>query len=218
MAAPAPFKVIGLCAAPFTPFTESRALDLPSIAAHVEELLAQGVLYAFVAGTTGEGVTMSVEERKAVLEAWIAASAGRLTIIAHVGSESIADVTALAAHAQAAGAAACAAHTPSFNKPFGLDGVVEFLARISAAAPKLPLYYYNIAVKTNVNIRCDKLLAAIDAEPSRVPTFRGVKFTDFDLHIFANCLAYKGGKYDILSGAWVVYAGGRERKEWGGGG
>ena len=97
----APFTVSGLCAAPFTPFLPSGEVDVESIPLHVAELQRQGVPYAFVCGTTGEGVTMSVAERQRTLDAWLAAAGGtQLKIIAHVGAESIADMTALARHAK----------------------------------------------------------------------------------------------------------------------
>ena len=205
------FRIRGLCAAPFTPFVDGSGssstpadhvnrVDHKSIALHVEELLRQGVKYAFVCGTTGEGVTLSVTERQATLETWIKASRGRLSIIAHVGAESIADMLALAHHASGSGAVAIAAHTTTFNKPPTLDSTVELLALLSAAAPSLPLYFYYIAIKTGAALRCDKLLEAIHADPARVPTFRGVKFTDFDAYIYANCVAFADGAYDILSG------------------
>lgn len=38
-----PFRVVGLCSAPFTAFNEDGSLDLPSVAAHVDELVRQGV-------------------------------------------------------------------------------------------------------------------------------------------------------------------------------
>lgn len=199
------FRVIGLCAAPFTPFKNEEgacpAVDFAAIETYASELVRQGVKYAFVCGSTGEGVALSVAERKSILEAWIAASKSKpLSIIAHVGTESIADVMDLAAHAQASGAVAVAAMPTSYNKPFGLDSIVDFLAAISTAAPSLPLYYYHIAIKTGVNIRCDKLLEKVHSAIARVPTFRGIKYTDFDMHIFANCVAFADGKYDILSG------------------
>jgi len=43
----AKFKVTGLCAAPFQPFTDSGDVDLPAIPHHVDELVRQGVRYAF---------------------------------------------------------------------------------------------------------------------------------------------------------------------------
>lgn len=206
------FRVTGLCAAPFTPFVDELgpcpAVAFDSIAAHVEELLRQGVHYAFVCGTTGEGVTMTVAERQAVLERWIKEAAGRLSIIAHVGAEGIADVLTLTRHAQAAGAAAIAAMPTCFNKPPTLDSIVDLLAAISAAAPALPLYYYHISCKNGVNIRCCKLLERIHAvRAARLPSFRGIKFTDFDLHDLSSCITFAGGAYDVLSGRDEVLLG-----------
>jgi N-acetylneuraminate lyase len=153
-----------------------------------------------VGGTTGEGVTMSVAERCAVVERWVKTSAGRVGIIAHVGSDAIADVTAMATHAAGAGAVAIAAMPTCFFKPENLDRVVDFMAAIAAACPSLPLYYYHLPIKTGVNIRCDKLLAKLEAAVARVPTFVGIKYSDADLWVYANCVAYGGGKYDILYG------------------
>ena len=86
------------------------------------------------------------------------------------------------------------------SKPAGIDAVIELLARVSAAAPSLPLYYYHIAIKTGIALRCDLLLAAAAAAKARLPTFVGIKYSDADCHIFANCQHYAGGAYDVLSG------------------
>ena len=93
------FRVTGLCAANFQSFSADGSVDLASIPLHVAELHRQGVSSVFVCGTTGESLKMSVSERKSVLSAWVAsakesAAAGNplLSIIAHVGAESIADV------------------------------------------------------------------------------------------------------------------------------
>jgi len=212
-------RVTGLVAAPFTPMLPAgasgcAAVDLGSIAAHARELAAQGVRWAFICGSTGEGPTLSVSERCAVAEAWAAAAAAepaadRLRIIVHVGAEALADTLALAAHAQALAAApgggavvAVGVVPPTYNKPAGVAAVVDLLASIAAAAPALALYYYHIPIKTAVHISCPALLAALHAPAgaARVPTFAGIKFTDFDLHAFATCVAFAGGAYDCLSG------------------
>ena len=213
-------RITGLVAAPYTPMLAAGAsgcasVDLASVPAHAAALAAQGVRWAFVCGSTGEGPTLSVSERSAVVEAWVAAAlaepaADRLRVIVHCGAESLADTLALAAHASAlaartGGAAsplvALGVVAPTYNKPAGVAAVVDLLAAIAAAAPALALYYYHIPIKTGVHLRCDALLAAVHAvRAARVPTFAGIKYTDFDLHMFANCVAFEGGAYDILSG------------------
>lgn len=214
-----PLHITGLVAAPYTPMLPAgtdgcAAVDLSSIPAHAAELASQGVRWAFVCGSTGEGPTLSSAERMAVTEAWVKAAAmpasGGLRIIVHIGAESLAETLALARHASALSAStggaagACAALgvvPPTYNKPAGVPAVVELLAAIATAAPILPLFYYHIPIKTAVAIRCDQLLEAVHAvRATRVPTFAGIKYTDFDLHMFANCVAFAGGAYCILSG------------------
>lgn len=74
----------------------------------VEALVADGVDGAFVCGTTGEGLALTVAERMAVAERWL--RAGRqLEVIVHVGHLSLGDARTLAAHAVEHGAAGVAA-------------------------------------------------------------------------------------------------------------
>jgi N-acetylneuraminate lyase len=186
---------------------ENGEVDFPEIKHHVDELVAQGCVGAFVAGTTGEGVTMSVSERKKLLETWIHHAEGRLQIIAHIAADSITDVLDLAYHAESVKVNAIAAHPSAFNKPANLDAIVDWIAHISITAPSTPFYYYHISVKNGVFIRCDQLLEKLHASRARVPTFVGIKFTDFDLHILANCLAFENGEYNILSGRDEVVLG-----------
>jgi N-acetylneuraminate lyase len=111
-------------------------------------------------------------------------------------------VTDLAAHAAAAGAVAVAAMPPSFFKPDGVEGVIRYMKLVAASSGALPVYYYHIPIKTGVGIRCDKLLARVVEEQAAgaLTTFRGVKYSDADLHIFANCIAFAGGAFDCLYG------------------
>lgn len=102
------FRITGLCAAPFTPFSSAGNIDVPALSPYIEELVAQGVKYAFVNGTTGEGYLCSVAERKALTEGWVQASQGRVAIIANCGAEAEVDMVDLAAHAAASGCTAIA--------------------------------------------------------------------------------------------------------------
>ena len=160
-------------------------------------------IFFLVAGTTGEGVTMSVNERKQVLEAWIQASKGKdVHVIAHVGSEALSDVKELTLHAVASGAVAIAAMPTSFFKPNDIEAILRYFEIISNLAPKTPLYYYHLAIKTGVFIRCDKLLIRVAElqKEGKLLNFRGIKYSDADLHILSNCLALHNGMFDCLYG------------------
>lgn len=204
----AAFRVEGLCAAHFQPFsapdgTGVAAVDHAPVARHVEELVRQKVSAVFVCGTTAEGVKCSVAERKAILEAWVAAArpAG-LVVIAHVGAESVADAVDLAAHAVAAGASAAGLVAPSYFRPGDVGACVSLLSTVGAACPSLPLYWYHIPSMSGVLVRADLVLRAVSAAQAagRCANVRGVKFSDTNLHVYANCVALEGGKFDCPYG------------------
>ena len=84
-------RLTGLVAATFTPMQSDQAIDLDAIHVLTERLLAEGVGGLFVCGSTGEGVSMTTDERKQVAEAFISAARGRVPVIVHVGHNSLHD-------------------------------------------------------------------------------------------------------------------------------
>lgn len=191
------FPLPGLVAAPFTPFRADGELALDVVPQLARALAANGVIGAFVCGTTGEGSSMTNDERFRVTEAWVKARPAGLKIIAHVGHLSAGDSRALARHAQDAGADAIAAVAPSFFKPAGVGELVAWCVHVAAAAPKLPFFYYHIPSMTNVAIPAAAFLAAARA---KIPTLAGVKFTHEDLDDFRATHAIGGGEYQVLFG------------------
>jgi N-acetylneuraminate lyase len=205
----AKFRVKGLCAAPFQPMNPGGSLNHAAIPSHAEELAQQGVNYVFVGGTTGEGLRLSVAERKAVTEAWL--KSGAVQVIAHIGAEALPDAQELAAHAQASGCVAVGLQPSVFFKPDGVDGIIAYVEAIAAHCPALPVYYYHLAIMTGVHVRCDLLVARVaevQHTTGRLANFRGIKYSDPDLHFAANAaaaVAYVDGApvvggFDILYG------------------
>eukprot|EP00494_Astrolonche_serrata_P013206 UN13322 len=71
-----------------------------------------------VAGTTGESVSLSFDERKRLLEAWVnMTSAYDLNVYAHVGGDSVVASRYLAKHAQSIGAKGVLSMTPNYFTP-----------------------------------------------------------------------------------------------------
>ena len=83
----------------------------------------------YILGTTGEGMSLSVEERMKVAEAW--KSFGKMeTIMNHIGANSIADVKALAAHSEKIGLDAIALLAPFYYKCNDLDSLMDYLKEV----------------------------------------------------------------------------------------
>src|SRR5690242_8217785 len=99
----AAFALGGLIAAPHTPFDAQGALCLSTIEKQAELLAASGVKGAFICGTTGEGLSLTTDERMQVAQRWVEASRGALKVIVHVGHNCQRDAIALAEHADRVG-------------------------------------------------------------------------------------------------------------------
>ncbi len=187
----------GLVAAPFTPFNADRSINLDVIPTYARFLRENGVSAAFVCGTTGEGLSMTLEERLAVAEKWVKSADASLPVIVHVGHTCLEDAQKLTAHAQKIGAAAVSALAPCFFKPRNNDEMVDWCEAVASAAPSLPFYYYNIPSMTGVTLPVAEFLTKA---ADRIPTLVGVKYTYEDFPDYDACVKVAGGRFDILFG------------------
>ena len=110
-------KTKGLIAAPFTAMDEMGVVNLAIIESYADHLKGMGVKGAFVAGTTGEGMLLSDEERLTVIENWIDQKTDDFRVIAHAGSTSISSAKTIAYESAKAGADAIAIMGPPFLGP-----------------------------------------------------------------------------------------------------
>ncbi len=190
-------KTIGLIAAPHTPMDASGDVRLERIDDQIDLLVRNALAGAFVCGTTGEGPSLTTSERMAVAQRWAEAAPEGFRVIVHVGHQSLRDSRDLAAHAAGCGAFAIGSMPPTFFRALGTDDLADYLARVAAAAPRLPFYYYHIPSMTGVHVPMRDLLAATAL---RAPNLAGMKFTHRDIADFTACLAIDDGRYDCLFG------------------
>lgn len=191
------FKLRGLVAAPFTPMTADGAVNYDRVAPLAVSLIHNGVAGAFICGTTGESLSLTVAERKLVAESWKETCGDGLKLIVHVGTPSIEDAKALASHAQLINADAIGCMAPCFFKPSQVEDLVDFCRQVAAAAPKLPFYFYHIPCITGVSIPMFDFLRCAS---EKIPTLVGVKFTHEDMMDFARCVHLEDGRFDMLFG------------------
>ncbi len=192
-----PGALTGLIPACHTPFDRTGNLNLSIVEQQAALFRESGLRSVFVAGTTGEFASLTVSERKALCERWMAVAGDSLQVALHVGSNCQADSIDLAAHARKAGVAAVAAIAPSYFKPATVPDLIDFLAPIAAEAGPLPFYYYHIPCMTNVRLPVAELLREARG---RIPNLRGLKFSHDDMVDLQGCIAAEGGAYDVLFG------------------
>jgi len=190
-------RLSGVLPATYTPLGRDGRVDFDAIPPFVERLLADGATGLYVCGSTGEGVSLSSHERREVAAAFVQATGGRVPVIVHVGHDSLAEAADLAGHAAEIGATATSAMPPCYFPIRDAAMAVECAAAVAAAAPTLPFYYYHIPAMTGVAIDVVELLKQAG---ERIPNFAGVKYTAHTLHEFAECAAFDGGRFEMLSG------------------
>lgn len=191
-------RLKGLIAAVLTPISsKSGDLDLSVIPSYAEYLIQAGVTGFYCCGSTGEGVSLTTNERKQVVEAWVESTAGRARVIVQVGHNASRDSADLASHAQSVGADAVSATCPSYFKLDSVSGLIECMAEIAEAAPKLPFYYYHIPSLTGSRLSMPEFLSAAGPQ---IPNLVGMKYTSPELFEFMECLNVEGGKFEVVWG------------------
>ncbi len=190
-------RLEGLVAAAFTPMDKDGALNVAVVPKYVQHLLDTGVRGIYACGSTGEGPSLTSQERAATAEAFVKAAAGRLPVIVQVGHNSLSEARALAEHAAALGADAISAVPPSYFKPSGMGGLVRCCAEVASAAPALPFYYYHIPAMSGVDVNMPQFL---DTAAAEIPNLAGIKFSHHHFDAMQACVEHGGRRFDVLSG------------------
>jgi dihydrodipicolinate synthase/N-acetylneuraminate lyase len=164
----------GALAASVTPLRDGGAAVDEDGIGPVVDFLADGGLDGLLAlGTNGEGILLSLDERRRVAERFVEASAGRLQIAVHCGAQSTADTVALAEHAAQAGADAVAVIAPPYFKLDEASLLDHFTAAARACAP-LPFYVYEFAITSGYAVPPDVVQRLREAAPN----LAGLKVSD----------------------------------------
>jgi N-acetylneuraminate lyase len=190
-------KIKGIVAATFSAYKPDGSLNLELIPSLVDKLVADGLTGVYICGTNGEGPNLTIEERMAVVEAYVKATNKRILVLVHVGHTSIRESKKLAAHAAKIGADAISAVAAFYFKPISVQNLVDCMAEIASGAPNMPFYYYHMPTLTGVGM---DMVDFLKLGEEKIPNLAGIKYTASTLHELQACLNYKNGKFDVLSG------------------
>jgi dihydrodipicolinate synthase/N-acetylneuraminate lyase len=142
----------GRLAAAVTPLRgRGAALDEEVVAPYVDFLAGGGLDGILALGTTGEGILLSVDERKRAGELFVDAARGRLQVAVHCGAQTTADTVELARHAAGIGADAVAVIGPPY---FAYDDeeLYRHFAAAAEASGETPFYLYEFKGRAGYSI------------------------------------------------------------------
>ena len=192
-------KIEGLIAAPFTPMNTHGKVNLDIIPEYYEFLKDNNIKGAFINGSTGEGVSLTLNEKMHITKTWAKCYQNDkgVPIINLVGGTSYQECIDISQYSEEAGVYAIAIISPYYFKPPSTQQLVEFIALIAQSVPKLPVYFYHIPVLSGYHLPMIDLLKAISPI---VPNFAGIKYTHEDFMDFLSCLNYQDKRFDLLWG------------------
>ena len=154
-------------------------------------------------GTAGEGILLSVDERRRVADLFLQAADNRLQIAVHCGAQTTRDTVALAVHAAEVGADAVVVIGPPYFKLDEHAQYAHFFAAATACAP-LPFYVYEFAATTGYAI-APAVLERLRDDASNVV---GLKVSDTPFDAFEKYLL---PGFDIFVGPEALIAAGMAR-------
>ncbi len=169
----------GVIPAAVTPFTAGGgAVMLDWIPRHLEYLRRRGIDGVLIMGTNGEGPSLSLEERRAIIDT-VMAVRGDLPVLVGTGCAALPDTIAISRYAVEAGADALLVVPPFYFKQVGLGGLLAYYGELlSALPPESQVILYNIPNYSGVEIS-DELVDALLARFA--PMVVGVKDTSGQL-------------------------------------
>jgi dihydrodipicolinate synthase/N-acetylneuraminate lyase len=137
-----------------TPFDERGEVDASALADHVEFVIEAGVQGIMPCGTTGETALLEADETLSVVRTVIAAAAGRVPVVAHVGRPSTRATARLIEAAIDAGADGVSAIVPYYYALGDREIVAHFRALLKAAGDT-PLFAYTFPARTGNDLSAE---------------------------------------------------------------
>lgn len=150
-----------------TPFTND-GINFEELRKLIEFQILEGADSLIICGTTGESSTMSLEEKKSVIEFSIKIANNRIPIIAGTGGNNTSEVIKLSKFAEKVGANGLLIVTPYYNKTTQL-GIISHYSKISKNV-NIPIILYNVPSRTGLNIEPKTCL-----ELSKIPNIVAIK-------------------------------------------
>ncbi len=181
-----------------TPFAADGSLDLDASRTLARYLVEHGSEGLVLAGTTGEGPTLTDSEKLALFDAVLDEVGSDARIIANTGTYDTAHSVHLTREARQAGVHGFLAVTPYYNKP-PAEGLARHFAAIATAAAGLPVIVYNIPQRVILNLEPDLLVRLARESENVVAVKQATTDLDQARAILAAGLVLYAGNDDLLA-------------------
>lgn len=186
-------RLTGCGTALVTPFKSGGAIDESALRSLVDWQIDEGIHFLVPCGSTGEAATMTLEERRRVVEIVVKQAKERVPIVAGAGSNDTKKAIELSKQMREAGATHLLHTSPMYNKP-PQRGIFAHYKAI-AEAVDLPIVVYNVPGRTGSNIEAKTTL-----EMSKIKGIAAVKEASGNLGQIADIIRGRDDEFSVLSG------------------
>ncbi|WP_280768924.1 4-hydroxy-tetrahydrodipicolinate synthase [Salipaludibacillus daqingensis] len=176
-----------------TPFDSKGNIDFNKIPKLMNFLMENGTDGVIVGGTTGESATLSIEEKAALYEHAVKASAGRIPVYAGTGMNDTYATAELTVRAEKLGVDGIMLVSPYYNKP-SQRGMYEHFKTI-AAKTSLPVMLYNVPGRCVVNLLPETVIAL-----SKIPNITSVKEASGNLDQMTTIISNTPDDFEVYCG------------------
>jgi 4-hydroxy-tetrahydrodipicolinate synthase len=176
-------KFRGTGVAIVTPFKNDLSIDFAALGRVVNHVINGGVNYIVVLGTTGESVTLTKDEKKAIISYVIEVNAERIPLVVGIGGNNTQEVINLIRQSNLTGVDGILSVAPYYNKP-NQRGLFQHFKAIANSCP-VPVIMYNVPGRTCSNIssetcielanECDNIVAIKEASGDIAQIMRIIK-------------------------------------------
>jgi len=149
-------KFRGTGVAIITPFKNDSSIDLAALGRVVNHVITGGVNYIVVLGTTGESVTLTKDEKKAIISYVVEVTDSRVPIVVGIGGNNTQEIINSIRHTNLNGIEGILSVAPYYNKP-NQRGLFQHFKAI-ANSTSIPVILYNVPGRTCSNISSDTCL------------------------------------------------------------
>ena len=187
-------KFTGTGVAIITPFRNDKSVDFKSLGKLIEHLIANGVNYLVVLGTTGESVTLSKDEKHAVVNFVIETVNKRIPVVVGMGGNNTQEVINTISTFSFDGIDAILSVAPYYNKP-SQEGIYQHFKAIATASPK-PVILYNVPGRTGSNISAETTVRLA----KNVKNIIAIKEASGNFNQLMQIIQNKPKDFDVISG------------------
>ena len=177
-----------------TPFKNDSSIDFAALGRVIDHVINGGINYIVVLGTTGESVTLTKDEKRAVISYVLEAVDKRVPLIAGIGGNNTQEVINSIRHLDLSAVDGILSVAPYYNKPTQ-RGLIQHFKAIATCSP-VPVILYNVPGRTCCNISAETCLELA----FNFDNITGIKEASGDLHQIMKIIKGKPENFSVISG------------------